>query len=68
MLSDVQNALFVKNSSDNEIVVPISNAWGSLPVTKFYIKWHETNGWCLCLEFIYNNNRVVDYYVPLQND
>lgn len=66
--SDVQNALFVKDSSDKTIVVPISNAWGYLPVTKFYMKWHETKGWCLCLEFVYNNDRIVSYYVPLQTD
>lgn len=52
------NRIIIKESDGihfvNNLVLPISNAPGGLPVTKIYMNWHDTDGWCLMFKYYYN--------------
>lgn len=38
-----------------DLILPISNYIGGLPVTKIYMNWNSTHGWCLMVKFLYDN-------------
>lgn len=39
----------------NGKVLPMSKGIGDLPVYSMHLMWHETDGWCVVIYFIYNN-------------
>ena len=40
----------------NDLVLPVSNQFGGLPVYKINMTWHDTDGWCLIAHYVYNGN------------
>lgn len=39
----------------NGKVLPMSKGIGELPVYSMHLMWHETDGWCVVIYFMYNN-------------
>lgn len=35
-------------------VLPLSNEFGLIPIYRMHMLWHDTDGWCIQLYYLYN--------------
>lgn len=58
-ISELNTNKITKGDDDvlyiNGKVLPMSKGIGELPVYSMHLMWHKTDGWCVVIYFMYNN-------------